>query len=76
MIKSKRIVSFCKRNVCDEDDKNESTSTKLEKLNENSRIEENKKQLSNVHRVTYNEFEKSFASSMIERDIATNFSSN
>jgi len=57
MIKSKRIDYFFKRNACDEDGKNVSTSSKLEKLHDNPKNEENKKQLSKVPRVTYNEFE-------------------
>jgi len=32
------------------------TSIKFEKFHENPRIKNNKKQLSKVHRVTYNEF--------------------
>jgi len=32
MIKSRRIVSFYKRNICDENEKNAFTSSKLEKL--------------------------------------------
>jgi len=59
MIKSKQINSFFKRKACNEDEKNTSTSTKLEKLRENSKIEENEKQLSKVLRVIYNEFENS-----------------
>jgi len=51
MIKSKQIYSFFKRNVCDEDQKNASMLTKLKKLYENRRIEENEKQLSKVPRV-------------------------
>ena len=46
MIKSKRIDSFFKRKVCDEDEKNASTSSKIEKLHDNPNIEENEKQLS------------------------------
>ena len=57
MIKSRRIDSFFKRNACDEDEKNVSTSSKLEKLHDNPKNEVNKKQLSKVPRVTYNEFE-------------------
>jgi len=57
MIKSKRIDSFFKRKVCDEDEKNAFTSSKFEKLHENPNIEENEKQLSKVPKVTYNEFE-------------------
>jgi len=40
MIKSKKIIFFFKRKTCDEDEKNVSTSTKLEKLRGNPRIEE------------------------------------
>ena len=47
------MIFFYKRNVCDEDEKN----SKLEKLHYNPKIEENKKQLSKVPRVAYNEFE-------------------
>jgi len=46
MIKSRRVDSFFKRNACDEDEKKTSTSSKLEKLHDNPKIEENKKQLS------------------------------
>jgi len=63
MIKSRRIDSFYKRNVCDENEKNAFTSSKLEKLHDNPKIEENEKQLSKVPRVTYNEFENA-----LERD--------
>jgi len=38
--------------------KNASTSSKIKKLHENLNIEENEKQLSNVSKVIYNEFEK------------------
>ena len=41
MIKSKRIYSFFKRKACNEDEKNASTSTTLQKFNENPRTEEN-----------------------------------
>jgi len=37
--------------------KNVSTSSKLEKLHDNPKNEENEKQLSKVPRVAYNEFE-------------------
>jgi len=57
MIKSRRIDYFFKRNACDENEKNASMSSKLEKLHDNSKIEENKKQLSKSPKVTYNEFE-------------------
>ena len=57
MIKSKRMDSFFKRKACDEDEKNASTSSKIEKLHENPNIEENEKQLSKVPKVTLNEFE-------------------
>jgi len=57
MIKSKIIDSFFKRKACDEDEKNASTWSKIEKLHENTNIEENKKQLSKVSKITYNEFE-------------------
>ena len=50
MVKSKRINSFFKR-------KNASTLSKIEKLHENPKIEENEKQLSKVPKVRYNEFE-------------------
>ena len=63
MIKSKRIYSFFKRKACDEDEKNASTSSKIEKLHENPNIEENEKQLSKIPKVTYNEFENT-----LERD--------
>jgi len=63
MIKSKRIDSFFKRKACDEDEKNASTSSKIEKLHDNSNIEENEKQLSKVPKVTHNEFENT-----LERD--------
>jgi len=44
MIKNKKNCFFLfKRKTCDEDEKIVSTSTKLEKLHENPRIEENKK---------------------------------
>ena len=46
MVKNKRINYFFKRNACDEDEKKTSTSSKLEKLHDNPKIEENKKQLS------------------------------
>jgi len=52
MIKSKRIDSFFKRKACDEDEKNASTSSKIQKLHENPNIEENGKQLSKVPKVT------------------------
>jgi len=52
MIKSKRIDSFFKRKACDEDEKNASTSSKIEKLHENPNIEKNEKQLSMVPKVT------------------------
>jgi len=42
-IKSKIIDSFFKRKTYDEDEKNIYTSTKLEKLHENPRSEENEK---------------------------------
>ena len=53
------VISFLKilRKTCDEDEKNASTSFKIEKFHENLNIEENEKQLSNVSKVTYNEFE-------------------
>jgi len=57
MVKSKRIDSFFKRKACDEDEKNASTSSKIKKLHENPKIEENEKQLSKVPKVTYNDFE-------------------
>jgi len=63
MIKSKIIDSFFKRKAYDEDEKNAFTSSKIEKLHENPNIEENKKQLSKVSKVTYNEFENT-----LERD--------
>jgi len=59
MIKSRRIDSFFKRNACDANEKNVSTSSKLEKLHDNPKNEENEKQLFKVPRVTYNEFENS-----------------
>jgi len=60
MVKSKRIDSFFKRKTCDEDEKNASTSSKIVKLHENPKIEENENQLSMVPKVTYNEFAKCF----------------
>jgi len=63
MTKSKKIDSFFKRKACDEDEKNASTSSKIEKLHENPNIEENEKQLSKVPKVIYNEFEN-----ILERD--------
>jgi len=57
MIKSRRIDSFFERKACDEDEENASTSSKLEKLHDNPKIEENEKQLSKAPRVIYNEFE-------------------
>jgi len=38
MIKSRIIDSFFKKNVCDEDEKNASMSSKLEKLHNNPKI--------------------------------------
>jgi len=43
MVKCKRIDYFFKRKACDEDEKNASTSSKLGKLHENPKIEENEK---------------------------------
>jgi len=63
MIKSRRIDSFYKRNVCDEEETNAFMSSKLEKLYDNPKIKENEKQLYKVPRVTYNEFENA-----LERD--------
>jgi len=63
MVKSKRIDSFFKRKTFDEDEKNASTSSKIEKLHENPKIEENEKQLSKVPKVIYNDFENA-----LERD--------
>ena len=57
------IPFFFKRKTCDEDEKNASTSSKIEKLYENPKIEENEKQLSKVPKVTYKEFENA-----LERD--------
>jgi len=48
MIKSKIIDYFVKRNACDEDEKNASTSYKIVKLHENPKIEENEKQIYKV----------------------------
>ena len=48
MEKSKIIDSFFKRKACDEDEKNTYTSFKIVKLHENSKIEENEKQLYKV----------------------------
>jgi len=48
MVKNKRIDSFFKRKACDEDENNASTSSKIVKLHENTKNEENKKQLSKV----------------------------
>jgi len=45
MIKSKRIDSFFKRKTFDEDEKNASTSSKIEKLHDNPNIEENENTL-------------------------------
>jgi len=64
MVKSKRIYSFFKRKACDEDEKNVSTSSKIEKLHENPKIEENKKELSKVPKVIYNEFENALKCDM------------
>ena len=44
--------------------KNASTSSKIEKLHENPKIEENERQLSKDPKVTYNEFEND-----LERDL-------
>ena len=52
-----------KSKACDEDEKNASTSSKIEKLHENPKIEENEKQLSKVPKVIYNDFENA-----LERD--------
>jgi len=60
MIKSWGIDSFFKRNACNEDEKNASMLSKLEKLHYNPKIEENEKQLSKVPKITYNEFWKWF----------------
>ena len=49
----KELILFFKRKACDEDEKNASTSSKIEKLHENPNIEENEKQLSKVPKVTY-----------------------
>jgi len=46
--------------------------TKLEKLHENPRIEENEKKLSKVPRVTYNEFENSLEHDLWFGDISSN----
>jgi len=43
--------------TCDEDEKNTSTSSKIEKLHENPKMKKMEKQLSVVPKVTYNEFE-------------------
>jgi len=51
MVKNKIIDSFFKRKACGEDEKNASTSSKIEKLHENPKIEENEKQLSKVPKV-------------------------
>jgi len=64
MIKSRKIDSFYKRNVCDEDEKNAFTSSKLEKLHHNPKIKENEKQLYKVRKDTYNGFENT-----LERDL-------
>jgi len=64
MVKNKRINYFFKRNACDEDEKNAFMSSKIEKLHENPKIEENGKQLSKVPKVAYNEFENA-----LERDM-------
>ena len=61
MIKSRKIDSFYKRNVCDEDEKNAFMSSKLEKLYYKPKIKENEKQLYKVTRVTYNEFKNTFS---------------
>jgi len=41
MIKSKKIDFFFKRKTCDEDEKKESTSIKVETFRENPKIKEN-----------------------------------
>jgi len=43
MAMSERIDSFFKRKACDEEEKNASTSSKIEKLHENPRTWENEK---------------------------------
>jgi len=50
MVKSKRIDS-CFKKTCDEYEKNASTSSKIKKLYENPKIEENEKQLFKVPKV-------------------------
>jgi len=42
MIKSKRIDSFFKRKGCDENEKNASTSSKIEKLHDNQILKKTK----------------------------------
>ena len=61
MVKSKIIDFFFKQKACDEDEKSTSMSYKLEKLDENPKIEENEKQLYKVLKVIYNEFGNAFA---------------
>jgi len=41
MIKVKQFILFVRGKVCDEDEKDTSTSTKLEKIHENPKIKEN-----------------------------------
>jgi len=50
------LIFFFKWKACDEDEKSTSMSYKLEKLYENSNIEENEKQLSKVPKLIYNKF--------------------
>ena len=50
------MIFFFKWKACDEDEKSTSMSYKLEKLYENSNIEENEKQLSKVPKLIYNKF--------------------
>jgi len=58
MAKSRIIDSFFfKRKSCDEDEKNASTLSKIEKLYENPKLRKNEKQLSKVPKITYKEFE-------------------
>ena len=60
------MIIFSRGKVCDEDKKC-ITSTKLQKLHENPKIEENEKQLSKVPRVTYTEFENALGCDMGKR---------
>ncbi|WJX54126.1 hypothetical protein P8452_40046 [Trifolium repens] len=58
MVKSQRIDSFFKRIVTQKDEERLASESEPGKCLENLRIEENEKQLSDVSRVEYDEFEK------------------